>query len=143
MKAEKKRRHVPLIRRRNPYKGQCRLPVPGLLRLTGTHRSKGSRVPSGQSKERNAIVKRVLILAMLVGGLTIFGSTSTAGVFRARYAPYGYQEGYCPHYGYAGPVVATPSVVYLGPPVRVAPVYTYPPPVVYGPGYAYPGFYGR
>jgi hypothetical protein len=84
-------------------------------------------------------MKRLLILATLVGGLTILGSTSTAnaGVYRVRYTPYGYREVYRPRYGYP-----PPGVVYLGPPVRVAPVYTYPPPVVYGPGYAYPGFYG-
>jgi hypothetical protein len=89
-------------------------------------------------------MKWFLLLAALIGGLTIFGSTSTANAagYRVRYTPYGYRAVYHPRYGYPAPVVAAPGVVVMGPRVRVAPVYAYPTPVIYGPGYAYPGTYG-
>jgi len=88
-------------------------------------------------------MKWFLLLATLIGGLTLFGSTSTANAYgyRVRYTPYGYRAVYRPRYAYPVPYVA-PGVVIAGPRVgySVAPVYAYPPGPVYAPAYAYPAY---
>ncbi len=94
-------------------------------------------------------MKWILLLATVIGGLTVFGSTSTANAYpyrvRYTYGPYGYRAVYRPRFAYPAPYVA-PGVVVGGPRVAVgvgvaAPVYAYPAPV-YGPAYAAPGYYG-
>ena len=90
-------------------------------------------------------MKWFLMLATVIGGLTLFGSTSTANAYGYRvryyYGPYGYRAVYRPRYAYPPPYVA-PGVVVAGPRVgvSVAPVYAYPPPAVYAPGYVHPGY---
>lgn len=91
-------------------------------------------------------MKWILLLATLVGGVTLFGSTSTANAYgyRVRYTPYGYRAVYRPRFAYPAPYVVAPGPVVVGPRVgySVAPVYAYPPAPVYAPAYGYPGYYG-
>jgi len=98
-------------------------------------------------------MKRFLILAAVVGGLTLtgFASTAKADGWRGGYGRwhgygYGWRGGYRPYYGYGYRPYVAPGVVIGGPRFRigvgVAPAYAYPPRAYYGPGYGYPGYYG-
>ena len=93
-------------------------------------------------------MKWFLLLATLVGGLTVLGSASTANAYgyRVRYTPYGYRAVYRPRYAYPAPYVLGPGVVVAGPRVGygvgvAAPMYGYPAGPMYAPGVA-PGYYG-
>jgi hypothetical protein len=95
-------------------------------------------------------MKRFLLLAALVGGLTLVGFTSTAKADRNGwgrggwhgngrfYGGYGYRGPYRYGYGYR-PYVA-PGIVIGGPRfgVGIGTGYGYPP--AYGPAYGYPAY---
>jgi hypothetical protein len=115
-------------------------------RPTRHREKKKSALKDSEQKEK--IMKRFLLLAALVGGLTTFGFTSTAkadrdnwgrGGWRGQgrfYGGYGYRAPY--RYGYR-PYVA-PGVVIGGPRfgIGIGTPYAYPP--AYGPAYGYPAY---
>jgi hypothetical protein len=107
-----------------------------------------SRIAALKDQKGRNVMRRFLLLAALVGGLTTIGFTSTAKADRydwghagwrghgRYYGGYGYRGPY--RYGYR-PYVA-PGVV-IGSPrfsVGFGTAYGYPP--VYGPAYGYPGY---
>jgi hypothetical protein len=96
-------------------------------------------------------MKRLLVLAAVVGGLTLCGWESTAnaqgwgyGYHGPRYRPYGYGWRPGPYYPYGYRPYVAPGV-FIGAPrigigVGVGAGYAYPPPPMYGPPYPYYGY---
>jgi hypothetical protein len=99
-------------------------------------------------------MKRFLLLAAVVGGLTLAGFASTAkadhfvgGGWRGGYGRsygYGWRGGCGPRYAYGYRPYVAPGLFMGGPRIGIGigTGYAYPSAPVYGPGYGYPGYYG-